>query len=71
MTGDQLMKSEKPLCAIKGAGDLATGVGICLFEADYPLIMTASVISVLPILIVFLIFQRQIIESVALTGSKI
>lgn len=40
MTGDQLMKSEKPLCAIKGAGDLATGVGICLFEADYPLIMT-------------------------------
>ncbi|WP_307181561.1 carbohydrate ABC transporter permease [Demequina sp. NBRC 110055] len=40
-------------------------------QRDYPLIMTASVISVLPILIVFLIFQRQIIESVALTGSKI
>ena len=40
-------------------------------QRDHPLIMTASVISVLPILIVFLIFQRQIIESVALTGSKI
>ncbi|WP_284328328.1 carbohydrate ABC transporter permease [Demequina litorisediminis] len=40
-------------------------------QRDYPLIMTASVISVLPILIVFLIFQRQIIESVALTGSKV
>ncbi|MFV0633938.1 carbohydrate ABC transporter permease [Demequina sp.] len=40
-------------------------------QRDYPLIMTASVISVIPILVVFLIFQRQIIESVALTGSKV
>nr|WP_042213503.1 carbohydrate ABC transporter permease [Demequina mangrovi] len=39
-------------------------------QRDYPLIMAASVISVIPILIVFLIFQRQIIESIALTGSK-
>ncbi|WP_082227350.1 carbohydrate ABC transporter permease [Demequina rhizosphaerae] len=39
-------------------------------QQDYPLIMAASVISVIPILIVFLIFQRQIIESIALTGSK-
>ncbi|WP_084124858.1 carbohydrate ABC transporter permease [Demequina sp. NBRC 110054] len=39
-------------------------------QRDYPLIMGASVISVIPILIVFLVFQRQIIESIALTGSK-
>lgn len=39
-------------------------------QRDYPLIMAASVISVLPILVVFLVFQRQIIESIALTGSK-
>lgn len=39
-------------------------------QRDYPLIMGASVVSVLPILIVFLVFQRQIIESIALTGSK-
>ncbi|MDN4479223.1 carbohydrate ABC transporter permease [Demequina sp. SYSU T00039] len=39
-------------------------------QRDYPLIMAASVISVIPILIVFLVFQRQIIESIALTGSK-
>lgn len=39
-------------------------------QRDYPLIMGASFIALLPILIVFLIFQRQIIESVALTGSK-
>jgi len=39
-------------------------------QRDYPLIMAASVVAVLPILVVFLIFQRQIIESVALTGTK-
>ncbi|NTW42034.1 MAG: carbohydrate ABC transporter permease [Cellulomonadaceae bacterium] len=39
-------------------------------QRDYPLIMGASFVALLPILIVFLVFQRQIIESVALTGSK-
>lgn len=39
-------------------------------QTDYPLIMGLSFISMLPILIIFLIFQRQIIESVALSGMK-
>ncbi|AEI13056.1 MULTISPECIES: carbohydrate ABC transporter permease [Cellulomonas] len=39
-------------------------------QRDYPLIMAASFVALLPILVVFLIFQRQIIESVALTGTK-
>jgi multiple sugar transport system permease protein len=39
-------------------------------QRDYPLIMGASAVALLPILVVFLIFQRQIIESVALTGTK-
>jgi len=39
-------------------------------QTDYPLIMAASFIALLPVLIVFIIFQRQIIESVALTGGK-
>jgi multiple sugar transport system permease protein len=39
-------------------------------QRDYPLIMGASFVALLPILVVFLVFQRQIIESVALTGSK-
>lgn len=39
-------------------------------QRDYPLIMAASFLALLPLLIVFLIFQRQIIESVALTGAK-
>ncbi|WP_161979288.1 carbohydrate ABC transporter permease [Streptococcus sp. S784/96/1] len=39
-------------------------------QTDYPLIMAASVISLLPVLTVFIIFQKQIIESVAISGMK-
>ncbi|MDO4339219.1 MAG: carbohydrate ABC transporter permease [Eubacteriales bacterium] len=39
-------------------------------NSDYPLIMAASVLSLLPTLILFFIFQRYIIESMALTGVK-
>lgn len=39
-------------------------------QSDYPLIMAASVVALLPMLIVFIIFQRQIIESVAISGVK-
>ncbi|MBD3919812.1 carbohydrate ABC transporter permease [Paenibacillus sp. PR3] len=39
-------------------------------QTDYPLIMAASVISLLPMLIVFLVFQKQIIESVAISAVK-
>ncbi|MCL9661717.1 carbohydrate ABC transporter permease [Paenibacillus hunanensis] len=39
-------------------------------QTDYPLIMAASIVALLPVLIVFLIFQKQIIESVAISGVK-
>ena len=39
-------------------------------QTDYPLIMAASFIALVPVLLVFVIFQKQIIESVALTGAK-
>lgn len=39
-------------------------------QTDYPLIMTASVIALIPVLLIFAVFQKQIIESIALTGSK-
>lgn len=39
-------------------------------QTDYPLIMAASIIALLPMLIVFLVFQRRIIESVAISGVK-
>jgi multiple sugar transport system permease protein len=40
------------------------------FTADYGKMMAGSVISTLPMLIVFLLLRRRIIESVALTGLK-
>lgn len=39
-------------------------------QTDYPLIMAASVMSMLPIIIVFIIFQKWIIESIAISGVK-
>jgi multiple sugar transport system permease protein len=39
-------------------------------QTDYPLIMAASIVALLPVLITFLIFQKQIIESVAISGVK-
>jgi multiple sugar transport system permease protein len=40
------------------------------FSTDYSKLMAGSVISTLPMLIVFMILRRRIIESVALTGIK-
>ncbi|EID84606.1 ABC-type sugar transport system, permease component [Treponema sp. JC4] len=39
-------------------------------QTDYPLLLTASLIALLPVLIIFMIFQKQIIASVAMTGLK-
>ncbi|MNF09472.1 L-arabinose transport system permease protein AraQ [compost metagenome] len=39
-------------------------------QTDYPLIMAASFVALLPMLIIFLVFQKQIIESVAISGVK-
>ncbi|WP_181281193.1 carbohydrate ABC transporter permease [Bifidobacterium callitrichos] len=43
---------------------------ISQYDADYSMIMTGSVLSVLPILVVFLIGQRQFIEGIATSGMK-
>ena len=39
-------------------------------NSDYPLIMAASVLAILPTLLLFFFFQRYIIESMAVTGVK-
>jgi multiple sugar transport system permease protein len=40
------------------------------FSSDYGKLMAGSVISTLPMLVIFLILRRRIIDSVALTGLK-
>ncbi len=39
-------------------------------QSDYALIMAASVIAMLPTLVLFLLFQRMIIQSIAISGIK-
>jgi multiple sugar transport system permease protein len=43
---------------------------ISQFNADFAMIMTGSVLSVLPILVVFLLGQKQFIEGIATSGMK-
>ena len=39
-------------------------------NSNYPLIMTASVLALVPTLLLFFFFQRYIIESMAISGVK-
>lgn len=52
--------------------DRPVGLGLFSGEAgsDWHLIMTGASLSVVPLLTVVIIFQRQIIQGIALTGLK-
>jgi multiple sugar transport system permease protein len=39
-------------------------------STNYPLMMAGSFLAVIPLIILFLIFQKQFIEGIALSGSK-
>jgi multiple sugar transport system permease protein len=63
-----------PLIAAQSPAMRTVPVGISLFSGEagaaWHLIMSASSLAIVPVLIVFVIFQRQIIEGVVLTGVK-
>ena len=63
-----------PLIVVQTANMRTVPVGVALFSSEastaWNLIMAASSLAVLPVLLVFLFFQRQIIEGVVLTGVK-
>jgi len=63
-----------PLIVSSAREMLTLPVGLGFFSseasADWHLIMTANTLSVVPLLTVFAIFQRQIIQGIALTGLK-
>ncbi|MBB6098430.1 multiple sugar transport system permease protein [Deinobacterium chartae] len=63
-----------PLVVIQKPELRTLPVGVALFSGEagtqWGLIMAASALAVIPVLIVFAIFQRQIIEGIALTGVK-
>lgn len=49
-------------------------VGLALFNGEFAteweMIMTGASVATIPVIIVYIIFQRQIIEGIALTGVK-
>jgi len=63
-----------PLIVVQSASMRTVPVGIALFSGEagaaWHLIMATSALAIVPVLIVFIIFQRQIIEGVVLTGVK-
>lgn len=63
-----------PLIVAKSPSMRTIPVGMALFSGEagtaWNLIMAGAALAVVPVLIVFFIFQRQIIEGVVLTGVK-
>ncbi len=63
-----------PLIVIQTATMRTLPVGIALFSGEagssFHLIMASSALAILPVLLVFVMLQRQIIEGVVLTGLK-
>jgi multiple sugar transport system permease protein len=63
-----------PLVFLDSLSKYTLPVGLALFQtsyyAEYGLTIAASVISTLPVLVVFLLFQRHIIKGISLTGMK-
>lgn len=63
-----------PLIIARSPGMRTVPVGMAFFSSEagteWNLIMSASALAIVPVLLVFFIFQKQIIEGVVLTGTK-
>lgn len=63
-----------PLIYLKSPEKKTIQLGLKMFisqySSDYGLIMAGSVLSLIPVMIVFLVFQRYFVEGVASTGLK-
>jgi len=63
-----------PLIFLDSVNKYTLPIGIALFQtsyyAEYGLTLAASVICTLPIIIVFIFFQKHIIQSISYTGLK-
>jgi multiple sugar transport system permease protein len=63
-----------PLIILSSSEKQTIQVGIALFvqknKVSWDQLMAASVLATLPVLIVFLLFQRRFIQGIALSGMK-
>lgn len=63
-----------PLIYLDSNDHLTMPVGIALFQTsyfnDYGITLAASVLCTLPVLVLFLIFQKALVRGIAMTGSR-
>jgi len=63
-----------PLVFMEKINNYTLPVGIALFQSSYStqygLTLSTSLLATIPLLVVFIVFQRQIIESMSATGQK-
>jgi multiple sugar transport system permease protein len=63
-----------PLVVNTDAEKMTLSVGLASLQGqyatDYPVLMAGSLLATLPVIAVFVIMQRRVIEGIALTGSK-
>jgi multiple sugar transport system permease protein len=63
-----------PLVFLESTRKLTLPVGIALYQTsyftEYGLTLAASILATLPAIVIFLLFQKRIIEGVSLTGLK-
>lgn len=63
-----------PLVVTTYSDHMPLSVGIATLQGqhdiDYPMIMAASVMAVAPVLVLFIILQRRVIEGIAFTGMR-
>lgn len=63
-----------PLIILNSPEKMTLSVGLATMEgeyvSDYPLMMAGAVLAVMPMILMFFVFQKQFIEGIALTGSK-
>lgn len=63
-----------PLIILNSPEKMTLSVGLATMEgeyvSDYPVMMAGAVLAVIPMVVMFSIFQRQFIEGIATTGSK-
>lgn len=41
------------------------------YQSNYPQLMAASLISCIPMIVIYLIFQKQFVEGIATSGGKL
>lgn len=58
-----------------GFGKMTLSAGLSTlrgqFTTNYPVLMAGSMLAMIPIIILYLLFQKQFIEGIAMTGRKI